>query len=73
MTTAPLARLWIASTRRVPPLLLAALIALYPATARAQKPEEEPEKKSDDPVPSYLYFGAISAAVIFIVCKSARR
>ena len=57
------------------PALLACLLALQPASVLAQKPEEEAgtEKKSDDPVPSYLYFGAISAAVLFLVCKSARR
>ncbi len=74
MTSKPITKFWTSAIRVVPPVLLAVLITLYPTTARAQNPEEEGgDKKSDDPVPSYLYFGAISSAVIFLVCKSARR
>ena len=61
-----------ARLRWLAPALLACLL-VCPGSVLAQPEPEEGEKKSDDPVPSYLYFGFIAAGAIFVVCKSARR
>jgi hypothetical protein len=65
--------------RTLRPLALALALGLTSATAYAQAPADPANPNADEggvgqgPVPGYIAAGLLSAAVVFVLCKSARR
>ena len=61
--------------RTFAPLLLALAFGLAPSPSRAQAPEDAPpaEEGSGSPISGYAATGILSALILFIVAKSARR